>query len=49
MLHFTVDYYLEHLLRENAPEERIKSYSFHFFRIGFACALLAASCLYDMI
>jgi len=44
-----VDYYLEHLLRENVPEERIKAYSSHSFRICFACALLAASCPYDMI
>jgi len=49
MLHTTVDYYPEHLLRENAPEERISARSFHSFRIGFACALLAANCPYDMI
>jgi len=44
-----VDYYLEHLLRENASEERIDAYSFHSIRIGFACAILAANCPYDMI
>jgi len=49
MPHSTVDYYLEHLLRENVPEERIKAYSSHSFRICFACALLAASCPCDMI
>jgi len=49
VLHSTADYYLEHLLRENNPEERISAHSFHSFRIGFASALLAASCPYDMI
>jgi len=49
MLLSSVDYHLEHLLRANVPEERIKAYSFHSSRIGFACALLAASCPYDMI
>jgi len=49
MLHSTVDCYLEHLLRANVPEERVSAYSFHSFRIGFACALLAANCPYDMI
>ena len=44
-----MDYYLEHLLRENASEERIDAYSFHSTRIGFACAILAANCPYDMI
>ena len=47
MLHSTVDCYLEHLL--NVSEERVSAYSFHSFRIGFACALLAANCPYDMI
>ena len=49
MLHSTVDCYPEHLLRANVPEERVSAYSFHSFRIGFACALLAANCPYDMI
>ena len=49
MLHSTVDYHLEHLLRKNVPEERIETYSSHSFRIGSACALLAANCPYDMI
>ena len=31
------------------PAERVKAYSFHSFRVGFACALLAANCPYDMI
>jgi hypothetical protein len=47
--HSTVDCYLEHLLRANVPAERVKAYSFHSFRVGFACALLAAHCPYDMI
>ena len=33
----------------NVPAEKVDSYSFHSFRIGFACALLAAKCPYDMI
>ena len=44
-----MDCYLEHLLRANVPAERVKAYSFHSFRVGFACALLAAHCPYDMI
>ena len=47
--HSTIDCYLEHLLRANVPAERVKAYSFHSFRVGFACALLAANCPYDMI
>ena len=31
------------------PADQVASYSFHSFRIGFACALLAANCPYDMI
>ena len=49
VLHSTVDCYPEHLLRANVPEERTKAYSFHSFRIGFSCALLAASCPCGMI
>ena len=49
MTHSTVDTYLGHLLRANVPADQVASYSFHSFRIGFACALLAANCPYDMI
>ena len=49
MTHSTVDTYLGHLLRVNVPADKVASYSFHSFRIGFACALLAANCPYDMI
>ena len=49
MTHSTVDTYLGHLLRANVPADQMASYSFHSFRIGFACALLAANCPYDMI
>ena len=49
MLQSTVDTYLRHLLVANVPAEKVDSYSFHSFRIGFACALLAAKCPYDMI
>ena len=31
------------------PHDKVTCYSFHSFRIGFACALLAAGCPYDMI
>ena len=44
-----MDCYLVQLLRTNIPEKRVSAYSFHSFRIGFACALLAANCPYDMI
>jgi integrase len=47
--HSTVDTYLTHLLRLHVPASEVGSYSFHSFRIGFACALLAAGCPYDMI
>jgi hypothetical protein len=49
MTHSTVDTYLGHLLRVNVPADKVASYSFHSFRIGFACALLAANCPYDII
>ena len=49
MTHSIVDTHLGHLLRVNAPADQVASYSFHLFRIGFACALLAANCPYDMI
>ena len=49
MTHSTVDTYLGHLLRVNVPADKVASYSFHSSRIGFACALLAANCPYDMI
>ena len=41
--HSTVDTFLEHLLRLHFGADAVK-YSFHSFRIGFACALLAAGC-----
>jgi hypothetical protein len=47
--HSTVDTYFNHLLRYNVPASDVKNYSFHSLRIGFACALLAAGCPYDMI
>ena len=47
--HSTVDTYLNHLLRHNVPASDVNNYSFHSLRIGFASALLAAGCPYDMI
>ena len=47
--HSSVDTYLGHLLRHCVDPADTNSYSFHSFRIGFACALLAAGCPYDMI
>ena len=47
--HSTVDTYLAHLLHYVVPHDKVTCYSFHSFRIGFACALLAAGCPYDMI
>jgi len=41
--HSTVDTYLGHLLKLHFGADAAK-YSFHSFRIGFACALLAAGC-----
>ena len=41
--------YLDHLLDVHVPAEKVASYSVHSLRIGFACALLAAGCPYDMI
>ena len=41
--------YLNHLLRHNVPASDVNNYSFHSLRIGFASALLAAGCPYDMI
>ena len=38
-----MDTYLGHLLKLHFPTDAAK-YSFHSFRIGFACALLAAGC-----
>jgi hypothetical protein len=49
MGHSTVDTYLGHLLVVNVPADKVAGFSFHSFRIGFACALLAANCPYDMI
>jgi hypothetical protein len=44
MSHATVDLLLKHLLRCVLPEVESDKYSFHSFRSGFACALLAAGC-----
>jgi hypothetical protein len=44
MSHATVDRLLGLLLRAFLPEDEAKVYSFHSFRVGFACALLAAGC-----
>ena len=49
MKHSTVDCYLAHLLRANVSAAEASRYSFHSFRVGFACCLLAAGCPYDMI
>jgi integrase len=49
MLHSTVDTYLLHLLRLHVSPESLPGNSFHSFRIGFACALLAAGCPPGMI
>ena len=43
MRHSTVDTYLSYFLRLHLGTVA-KNYSFHSFRIGFACALLAAGC-----
>jgi hypothetical protein len=43
MHHSTVDTYLGHFLALHL-KDNAKSYSFHSFRVGFACALLAAGC-----
>ena len=44
MSHSTVDLLLRHLLLCVLPEDEAAKYSFHSFRSGFACALLAAGC-----
>ena len=49
LLHSTTECYPGNLLSANVPEDRVKAYSFHSLRVGFACALLAANCPYDMI
>ena len=43
MHHSTIDTYLGHFLKLHLGAAA-DSYSFHSFRIGFACALLAAGC-----
>ena len=43
MHHSTVDTYLGHFLKRHLGAAA-GNYSFHSFRIGFACALLAAGC-----
>jgi integrase len=47
--HNQADTYLHHLLCCVMPEASAKTHSFHSFRIGFACALLAAGASYDVI
>ena len=42
--HATVDRYLSRLLRAFLPPAEAAKYSFHSFRVGLACALLAAGC-----
>ena len=42
--HASVDHLLELLLLAFLPEAEAAKYSFHSFRIGFACSLLAAGC-----
>ena len=49
MHHSTVDTILGNFLRLDLSAERARAFSFHSFRIGFACCLLAAGCPYDMI
>ena len=41
MRHSTVDTILGHFLRLHLSAERARAFSFHSFRIGFACCLLA--------
>ena len=43
MHHSTVDTYLGHFLTLHMGAAA-KNYSFHSFRVGFACALMAAGC-----
>jgi hypothetical protein len=43
MYHTTVDTYLRRLLAQHLGDAA-GNYSFHSFRVGFACALLAAGC-----
>jgi hypothetical protein len=47
--HAPADTYLHHSLCAIMPDSAAKMYSFHSFRIGFACALLAAGASYDTI
>jgi integrase len=49
IVHSAVDRLLHLLLCRLLPEPAASRHSFHSFRIGFACALLAAGCSYDMI
>ena len=44
LTHSALDTYLGHLLRIHLPPAKAATHSFHSFRIGFACALLAAGC-----
>ena len=44
-----VDKHLGLILRHHLPEAEAKTRSFHSFRVGFACALLAAGESYAMI
>jgi integrase len=47
--HSTPDTQLARLLRAIMTPKEATRFSFHSFRIGFACALLEAGCSYDMI
>ena len=47
--HAPADTYLHHLLCAVMPDAEARTYSFHSFRIGFACVLLAAGASYDTI
>ena len=49
MTHPVLDKHLSRLLRVLMTSKEAERYSFHSFRIGFACALLEAGCSYDMI
>jgi len=47
--HSTLDTQLARLLRALMAPKEATRYSFHSFRIGFACALLEAGCGYDLV
>ena len=49
MSHAVIDEHLARLLRALMSNKEASRFTFHSFRIGFACALLEAGCSYDMI